>query len=345
MSGPCLYLAASLDVEEEGLFGGAYARRGATVTNTAALSRLDPLCRRGLRPTLFCAWSVLTDAASQERLARLQKDWGVELGAHLHHWNTPPFSLETQALNDTLPLPDVLSRVPAAAVPLPLMEAKLRTLLAAGSSVCAGPMTSFRMGRWDAHRSLWPLLARLGLRVDASVRPLHCGLTSPDGPDHFDAHLEPYRISTDWGTLLEVPLTVTPLLPGLPSFLHHLPGRVGKRLRSGFRHWGVLALLPVYHPLWLMQRVTERYVARGGRVLSLTWHSSEMFPGATPHVATPSSVERLLDKITQWYTWLCRTFTVRSVTMEELRLALEPTAPLAFGTGDWTATDMPQRIL
>ena len=42
MSRPVLYLAVSLDVEEEGLFGGRYARRGFSTANTASLARLAP---------------------------------------------------------------------------------------------------------------------------------------------------------------------------------------------------------------------------------------------------------------------------------------------------------------
>ena len=58
-----LYLVVSLDVEEEGLFGGQYARRGFSTRNTASLKDLAPLCGMGIRPTLFCAHSVLTDPA------------------------------------------------------------------------------------------------------------------------------------------------------------------------------------------------------------------------------------------------------------------------------------------
>ena len=92
-----LYLAVSLDVEEEGLFGGRYARRAPRVTNTAQLSRLAPLLERGVRPTLFCAHSVLADPASRAILARLRDASGAEIGAHLHHWNTPPLRLDGHA--------------------------------------------------------------------------------------------------------------------------------------------------------------------------------------------------------------------------------------------------------
>lgn len=154
-----LYLVVSLDVEEEGLFGGRYARRAPRVTNTAQLSRLAPLLERGVRPTLFCAHSVLTDPASRAILARLRDMSGAEIGAHLHHWNTPPLDLDSHAGGQS-DMADVTNSVPAASVPAALMAAKLGTLFRVGEDFQGAPLTSFRMGRWDLHRAHWPLLAR-----------------------------------------------------------------------------------------------------------------------------------------------------------------------------------------
>ena len=102
MSRPVLYLAVSLDVEEEGLFGGRYARRGFSTANTASLARLAPLCERGIRPTLFCAHSVLADSASRPALAHLRDRYGAEIGAHLHHWNTPPLTFDGPARSESV---------------------------------------------------------------------------------------------------------------------------------------------------------------------------------------------------------------------------------------------------
>ena len=70
---------------------------------------------RGVRPTLFCAHSVLADDASREHLAAMQAA-GAEIGAHLHHWNTPPLPPGT---------PDSLPAVPAAALSSSLLADKL----------------------------------------------------------------------------------------------------------------------------------------------------------------------------------------------------------------------------
>ncbi|MDE5880029.1 MAG: hypothetical protein K2G99_08485, partial [Desulfovibrio sp.] len=189
-----LTLVLSLDVEEEGLFRGRYACKDPGVTNTRALGRLAPLLERGLRPTLFCAHSVFTDAPSRRVLERLRDRHGAEIAAHLHHWNTPPLTPEAAAAPG-----GALTRVPAAEVPPEVMAAKLETLFRAGEEFQGAPLTSFRMGRWDLHAPLWPLLAGLGVRVDASVRPLHAGRPATDkaqasAPDHFDAPADPYWV-------------------------------------------------------------------------------------------------------------------------------------------------------
>ena len=328
-----LYLVVSLDVEEEGLFGGQYARRGVSTRNTASLKNLAPFCGMGIRPTLFCAHSVLTDPASCETLAWLRDEHHAEIGAHLHHWNTPPL---TQDGTDQT-LPDTADRVPAAAVSDTLFSAKLATLMQAGRALQGPPMTSFRMGRWDLHRSHWPLLAAAGILCDASVRPLHSAASAMQGPDHFDAPGNPYWIPAGQSRIFEVPLTVTPLLSQLPGLLRAMPAPLAARARASFKTWGALALLPVYHPLWAMCAITRLYAARGGRVLSLTWHSSEMMPGCTPHLPDAAAVKKFTGKVGQWLNWLHGQYNVRCLTMDELRCELGPSAPTPRGNGDWTS--------
>lgn len=331
MGRPLLWLAASLDVEEEGLFGGKYVCRAPSLRNTAFLSRLAPLLERGLRPTLFCTHCALTDAPTQAMLARLRDRHGAEIAAHLHFWNTPP-------LADG---PDVLSRVPAAALEQGAFRAKLRQLLDAGAAFQGEALRSFRMGRWDLHRHHWPVLAEQGITCDASVRPLHGPAADARGlrlrPDHFSAPPTPYLVRTACGDILEVPLSVTPLLRRLPALLGRLPSALRRPAVGSFSRWGALALLPVEHPLRVMQYMTRRFVAAGGRILSLTWHSSEMMPGGAPHMPDEGHVTRFLEKIKKYIEWLPTIGDLRSVTMQEIRRELTVCpAPLPPATADWS---------
>lgn len=332
MGRPLLWLAASLDVEEEGLFGGKYVCRAPSLRNTAFLSRLAPLLERGLRPTLFCTHCALTDAPTQAMLARLRDRHGAEIAAHLHFWNTPPLADDG---------PDVLSRVPAAALGQGAFRAKLRQLLAAGAAFQGEALRSFRMGRWDLHRHHWPVLAEQGITCDASIRPLHGPAADAHGlrlrPDHFSAPRTPYLVRTACGDILEVPLSVTPLLKTLPALLERLPAALRQPAVSSYFRWGALTLLPVEHPLRVMQYMTRRFVAAGGRILSLTWHSSEMMPGGAPHMPDEGHVTRFLEKIKKYIEWLPTIGDLRSVTMQEIRREL-PTcpAPLPPATADWS---------
>lgn len=332
MGRPLLWLAASLDVEEEGLFGGKYVCRAPSLRNTAFLSRLAPLLERGLRPTLFCTHCALTDAPTQAMLARLRDRHGAEIAAHLHFWNTPPLADDG---------PDVLSRVPAAALGQGAFRAKLRQLLAAGTAFQGEALRSFRMGRWDLHRHHWPVLAEQGITCDASIRPLHGPAADAHGlrlrPDHFSAPRTPYLVRTACGDILEVPLSVTPLLKTLPALLDRLPAALRQPAVSSYFRWGALTLLPVEHPLRVMQYMTRRFVAAGGRILSLTWHSSEMMPGGAPHMPDEGHVTRFLEKIKKYIEWLPTIGDLRSVTMQEIRREL-PTcpAPLPPATADWS---------
>lgn len=332
MGRPLLWLAASLDVEEESLFGGKYVCRAPSLRNTAFLSRLAPLLERGLRPTLFCTHCALTDAPTQAMLARLRDRHGAEIAAHLHFWNTPPLADDG---------PDVLSRVPAAALGQGAFRAKLRQLLAAGTAFQGEALRSFRMGRWDLHRHHWPVLAEQGITCDASIRPLHGPAADAHGlrlrPDHFSAPRTPYLVRTACGDILEVPLSVTPLLKTLPALLERLPAALRQPAVSSYFRWGALTLLPVEHPLRVMQYMTRRFVAAGGRILSLTWHSSEMMPGGAPHMPDEGHVTRFLEKIKKYIEWLPTIGDLRSVTMQEIRREL-PTcpAPLPPATADWS---------
>ncbi len=322
-------------MEEEGLFRGTYPASFPAASNTACLPRLVPLLELGLRPTLFCAHGVLASDGAWAPVENLAARWPLEIGAHLHHWNTPPLAGSPRAVH---------RRVPSQALSDELFAAKLETVLEGAARRAGKRPRSFRMGRWDLLSRHWPLLARAGILADASVRPLHAG---EDGaqPDHFAAPARPYRVRTEGREIFELPLTVTPLPllpvqalagPPKPPAGRSLSEGLRLRLRNSLRFWGALALLPVYHPLPAMKAVTRLFLARGGRVLSLTWHSSEFLPGANPALPGKAAVDALCARLRDWLVWLRGNFDVRCCTLDELRRLLGASAPLVpGGPGDW----------
>lgn len=319
-----VYVCCSLDVEEEGLFRGSYPIVRPSVTNLSCLCRMQPLMNMGLHATLFCAYPVLADDQAWSHVEALADRGNVEVGLHLHHWNTPP-------LED--PSREVAQAVPSIRVDKSLLSAKLDTLVSLGRKRLGKAPVSFRMGRWDLHACHWELLARAGIRADASVRPLHEGNAANLGPDHFLAPHTPYLVETGAGTIFELPLTVTHLAPWITAAV----GRMPKPVRASLQKWGALALLPVYHPLWAMKAVTELALARGSNVLSLTWHSSELMAGGNPRLSTDNDVRQLVRKVGKYVEWLCQRYETEFVTLSELDARLRAHVPVVEATsGDWS---------
>lgn len=327
MSKKHVYLCLSLDVEEEGLFRSSYAIAAAQADNLQYLSRLRPLCELGAQPTLFCAHAVLKNDAAWRHIEDFAEKQTLEIGAHLHHWNTPPIA--------TAPETSFVTSVPSIRLSDSLFCGKLESVLSLCEQRSGKRPLSFRMGRWDLHARHWQLLAKAGLRTDASIRPLHKGNAQNLGPDHFTApQTTPYVVATAEGSIFEVPLTVTSLAPFITAFVQKLGS---DKIAASLQHWGALALLPVYHPLWVMKAVTSLALSRGADVLSLTWHSSEMMPGGNPRLPSAEAVDSFLAKCRAYLVWLMDAYDVTFTTMDGLRRIKEGSCPVLNAGGcDWT---------
>lgn len=327
MSKKHVFLCLSLDVEEEGLFRSSYALSATPVSNLQHLKRLCPLCELGAQPTLFCAHAVLKDDTAWHYIEEFAEEHTLEIGAHMHHWNTPP--------GQYAPGTDHVTSVPAVQLTDDIFSAKLESILELGEKRTGRRPVSFRMGRWDLHARHWPLLAKAGITCDASVRPLHMGSTPMHGPDHYTApQTTPYIVWTEYGSVFEVPLTVTPLSPIISRSILKFGN---KKITSSLQHWGALALLPVYHPLWAMKVVTSLSTARGNDVLSLTWHSSEMMPGGNPHMPDSQSIDAFMAKCRSYLAWLMDSYDVTFVTIDGLRQVKQTSCHVLSKAGcDWT---------
>ena len=326
---PVLRVVVSLDVEEEGLFSGRYAASGCGVRNVTLLPRLAPLTRElGFPLTLFCAHTVFSSPEARPALAWMRDHCGAEIGAHLHHWSTPPLTdTSADGTGGADGPPTRTDRLPRE-----LLRQRLRTLLDAGRDFQSAPLTSFRMGRWDLKDVVRPLLAEEGITLDRSGCPLRA---FRDGPDHFLAPADPYWVEGA-GRLLEAPITQIPLWRPLARLWRGLTGGRPGPLDS-FHFWGALSANPVWHSPRVMRLASRLHAQRGGKVLSLFWHSSEMLPGASPNVPDQAAADALLQKIYDYLRWLRRNFNVRGITAARLRAEAPdldfPQRPA--GRGDW----------
>ncbi|MFA5110705.1 MAG: hypothetical protein WC443_04805 [Desulfobaccales bacterium] len=308
-----MQLVISIDVEEEGLFFGHYPRTPPGVTNVAELRRLEFIPREfGLPLTLLVSYQVARDPAACRVLAAWRDRERAEIGAHLHHWNTPPF----------LDLPDP-EPIPSEKLPVELLRDKFASLVDQIKTGLGIAPRSFRMGRFDAGPRVWGLLPEFGLDVDSSVAPL---TTKNADLLSYLAPADPFPLASSdivAGQVLEVPITLIPLVSGAPRLIDRLaralPPAQNRRLKELFRTVGVVGVQPAWYPLASLKLAALLHRRRGGRVFTMCFHSSELQPGASRLFPTEAAVNRFLAKMRAFLTWLVQTGPVQGVTLSEVR--------------------------
>ncbi len=323
-----LYVSIVIDTEEEGLFTGRYPRK-VGVKNVAALPSLAPLTEEcGIPLTLVCAHPVFAHAKSCHVLDHMRKNYNAEIGAHLHYWSTPPYSASEQATDEMFPY------VQAKDVPQDLMRQKLQALLKAAANFCGHSVHTFRMGRWDMPKELWPLFAECGITVDSSIRPWQY---PKNWRDHFLAPTQPYSMEINGKTIIEIPDTSVPLVPlNMAKLMYKAP----KALLHTWHQTLVMLPSPVHHNLAYMKAAALVMLARGDKVLNLTWHSTEIAAGATPHLPNQASVDKVIARARAFLLWLHKQVPVRGVTLGQLAkekdLHIPPLDANAYTLpGDW----------
>jgi hypothetical protein len=303
-------LVISIDVEEEGLFSGAYPRTPPGVTNVAALSRLDFIPREfGFPLSLLVSYQVALDPGACRVLAHWQEHHGAEIGAHLHPWNTPPFA--------DLPHPEPIS---AELMPQTLLRDKFASLVGQVRRSLGVAPRSFRMGRFDWGPEVMALLPESGLKVDSSIVPL---TEKSRLPEDFLAPTDPFFLpGSDQAPVLEAPLTLVPVFPGTPrawyGLSRALPHPWSRRVRNWFRYVGAAGIQPAWFPLVSMQLAAWLHHRRGGQVLTMFFHSSELQPGASRFFPTEEAVNLLVVKIRLFLNWLARTWNLEGATFSDL---------------------------
>ena len=124
---------------------------------------------------------------------------------------------------------------------------------------------------------------------------------------------------------------MVPIWPGAALLVYRLsrgwPAPLGARLRDWFRYVGAVGIQPAWYPLASMRLAAHLHRARGGQVLTMFFHSSELKPGASRLFPTEVAVTRFVGKIRAFLSWLVHTGPVAGVTLADLRAALPGPLP------------------
>jgi peptidoglycan/xylan/chitin deacetylase (PgdA/CDA1 family) len=315
-------LFVSVDTEED---NWAPARDGVTVENIRNLPELDAFFRRtGVRATYFVTYQVATRPRAADTLRGIHARGEVEIGAHLHPWNTPP---TPEPLLPRLTMTNNL--------PFPLQLAKIETLTESLKNTFGFSPRSFRAGRYGLNHDTVQALLRCGYRVDGSVTPTVNWQFCDDGPNFeaspFPCHWLPGGAEAPAGAeLFEVPNSF-----GYSRRPFRRWGRIHSFLEAPLL--GPIPLLGVATRLGVIRRIvltpeltsaramlvlSRRLLEEGVRHLQLFLHSPTLRPGLTPYTPSRADVDRLYACMEDYLEGLAKLADVRFATMSEAETLL-----------------------
>ena len=318
------WFTVTVDTEEEWDWASGFPTDKVSVTNIRRLPSFEELCRRhGVAVTYFANAAVLQNAESRKILGELARCPNVEIGMHIHPWNTPPFhhrglvSARESFLHN---------------LPTDLIAAKLDTVYALFEAEGWRP-TSFRGGRYSSGAAVQEFLQEKRFRADASVVPY---TTWPDNgaPDYRNRGLLPVRLPPSRAgeeALWEIPLTLAftrrpfGLWRNCYEHIEHSPLR---RLRL----IGVAEKLALVRRVWLnfeaplgeyMVPFLRRLRGMNLPCICFTLHSSSLMAGGNGYTPTKESEERLFAKLEKVLGMVASWDDFRPATVTEVATHLE----------------------
>lgn len=317
-------LAVVVDAEEEFEWAEPMAPqpRG-TVSIHAQRGAHALFAHYGIKPTYLVTYPLATEPVAVGVLREYQADRLCEIGAQLHPWVTPPFS---QGSTEALSYPGNL--------PVALEREQLARLTDAIETAFGTRPTAYKAGRYGFGPNTAALLEDAGYEIDTSLIP-RTSYAESGGPDFTGFDYRPFWFGRR-RRLLELPVTraLTGALSRRCPWLHPWAERPPWRsLHAG----GLLAraglieritLSPEGSDLEAMCRLTRTLLARGTRVLTLSYHSPSLEPGHTPYVRNERDLAVFFDRISGFLSFFRDEIGGEFVSIREIRARLLGAAPV-----------------
>jgi hypothetical protein len=319
-----MLFTTTVDTEEEWDWASGWPTHNLSVSNIYSLPKFQELCRRyGVATTYFTNQAVFEDARARDVLLGLAREPRVEIGMHIHPWNTPPLNgsgpvTSRQTFLHNLPDEQILAKL--ATVHSTFVEHGLKP-------------TSFRGGRYSSGGLIHQFLRDHGFLADASVVP-YSRWDCEGAPDYRQRGLEPVRLPPRWpgdAPLWEIPLTRGFTRRPFGFWQRCYEGIAGSPL-SKLRLIGIAERLGLVRKVWLnfedpcrVHMLPFLAVLRRLQLpcICFTIHSSSLVAGKGGYTPTPAAEERLYAHIETVFQTLAGCPELRPATVTEVARHLE----------------------
>ena len=321
---PPTLLMMTIDTEEAWDWDGPFPTTDYCVDHVKRLVDFQSVCERHrIRPTYFANYAVMSQPASRDTMLALAARDGVEVGMHVHPWNTPPFVPgETVVPRDTY-----LATASAATI-----RTKLGAVLGAMHAAGLNPR-SFRGGRYSTGGEIHAFLKHAGFVADCSIVP-YTSWMEEGSPDFSRDGVMPRRLepSAKGGHgLWEIPQSA-----GFTREPFDLLARVYRNIERGplsrLRLIGIAERLGLVRKIWLNLELDDtadwvpfllRLRAMRVPVVTITVHSSSLFAGPGPYTRDIADERRMFERIERVFAAIGALEGFRPATACEAAASLE----------------------
>jgi len=292
----------TIDTEGDNLWAWKQGDR-ITTENVKFLPRFQLLCNQfGFKPVWLTNYEMITDCAYAEFISQVVSEKNGELGMHLHAWSTPPkYNLNVVQAG----APYLIE------YPQDIMEEKIAIMTEAIKKIGITPV-SHRAGRWATDDRYFKLLIKYGYKIDCSVTPYvdwkgSVGATAGAcGSNYMRSNREPYMITFDNGSLMEVPVSIRKTHSLVLKDRKSLKNFTGSLYRV-FKG-NVLWLRPNGNNYNAMIKLVDIVRKSDSDYIMFMLHSSELMPGGSPTFPTSDSIEKLYVDLEKLFSYCAQYF-------------------------------------
>ena len=275
-----------------------------------------------LVPAYLLTYPVLEDDAVVRIISHQLEKGRCTVGMQLHPWVTPPFDGTTEGSPGSF-----LGNLQPA-----VEERKFVACINKFASRFGFAPRMFRAGRYGLSTHTPHLLEAHGFLIDTSVAP-RTSWVDEAGPNYAGYDCDLFHFGRG-RQLLEIPLcrsVIGWVGTGSASIYNYLST---SRLTP---HYALSALArmhcveritlsPEGNDVAAMRRLVETLVARGHRVLTLSFHSSSLDVGRNPYVHTKAELHDFLDRLSEILHYLVDARGFQAIAMDSIPRLLEETA-------------------
>lgn len=312
-----IYYTVTIDSEEEWDWDGPFPVENLETANIRQLDVFHSIClANGARPTYFVNHAVMSDNCSRDVILSIGEQESVELGMHIHPWNTPPILPGPVKARDSFihNLPRELA--------LEKLETTYDTFVENGVTP-----TSFRGGRYSCGPVVQEFLFDRGFRVDASICPFS-KWADEGAPDYSERDLRPVVVGANAAgeSLWEVPLSRAYSRRPF-HFWRKLLRFIEDSPLANLRLVGLAGRLNLLRQLWLNFESESIAQMRQFIRLATNWkiphlcftvHSSSLAVGPGPYCRTENDRRRILTAVDEILRQLSLDPRFVAVTISEL---------------------------